>query len=350
MKDKKKLIRMAGRIQEALWKLKGSRYLELMRQLTSFAGKLQEVTTESRKMGVSLANGWFTAAERCCKSVDRLLSDVSYYTSKIQQLTEAPQKKTPKLSVLVDELNQLMQEFGDIEFSNPDNIISVVTEPITLEDVYLGPFKIELQLSKLSDLYQNSPYYIIALEPNPSATDEAVTHPHVSNERLCEGDAYAAIRSALQEGRLSDFFTMARSILNTYNPDSPYVSLDDWDGEACYECGYVMSRDDSYYCSFCDRVFCDECTTYCRSCDESICLGCAAKCENCEEPVCPRCTRLRCIKCKIVCCESCIEDGLCPDCKEEMENEDEERGKQVTEKRANQSTSGKSDKEIKVAS
>jgi len=350
MEDRKNIIRMAGRVQEALVKLKGSRHLELMRQLTSFAGRLQEITTESRKMGASLANGWFAAAERCCKSVDRLLSDIPYSVSRIQQLTEAPQKKTPKLSVLVDELNQMQQEFGDIEFDNSDNIISVVTEPITLEDVYLGPFKIELQLNKLSELYQNSPYYIIALEPNPAATDESVTHPHVSNERLCEGDAYTAIRSALQEGRLCDFFTMARSILNTYNPDSPYVSLYDWDGEPCYECGYVMSRDNSYYCSFCDRVFCEECTTYCRSCDESICLGCAAKCENCEEPVCPRCTRVRCIKCKIVCCESCIDDGLCENCKEERENEDEEQRERITEERENQNTSETSNSEIKLAS
>lgn len=349
MEDKKKLIRIAGRLHEALVKLKDSRYLELMRQLTSFAGQLQEVTTESRKMGASLANGWFAAAERCCKSVDRLLNDIPYSVSRIQQLTEAPQKETPKLSVLVDELNQLKQEFGDIEFDNPDNIVSVVTEPITLEDVYLGPFIIKLHLSKLSNLYQNSPYDIIALEPNPAAADEAVTHPHVSNERLCEGDGCTAIRSALEQGRLCDFFTIVRSILNTYSPDSPYVSLDDWDGEPCYECGYVMSRDNSYYCSFCDRVFCEECTTYCRNCDESICLGCAAKCENCEEPVCPRCARIRCAECECVCCESCIEEGLCPDCKEDRENEDEQARNQIKE-RGDQDTSKRSDTEIKLAS
>jgi len=350
MEDRKSLIRMAGRVQEALVKLKGSRYLELMKQLASLAGKLQELTAESRKIGASLANGWFATAERCCKRVDRLLTDIPYSVSKIQPLTEDQQKEMPKLSVLVDELNQLQQEFGDIEFDSPSNIISVVTEPITLEDVYLGPFKIELQLNKLSELYQNSPYCIIALEPNPAATDESVTHPHVSNEKLCEGDAYTAIRSALQEGRLCDFFTMARSILNTYNPDSPYVSLDEWDGEPCYECGYVMSRDDSFYCSFCERVFCEECTTCCRSCNEVVCLGCAAKCESCEESVCPRCARIRCIECKCLCCESCIDEGLCPDCKEERDNEDEEQREPITKERERRNTSETSNSEIKLAS
>ncbi len=41
------------------------------------------------------------------------------------------------------------------------------------------------------------------------------------------------IRTALEQGRLCDFFSLVRSILNTYSPDSPYVSLYDWCGVAC---------------------------------------------------------------------------------------------------------------------
>lgn len=350
MEDIKNLIRTADRIQEALIKLQNSRYLELMRQLTNFAGQLQEITAKSRKMGTSLVHGWFSAAERCRKSVSRLFSDIQYSVSRIQPLAEKQQRETPKLSALVGELDALEQEFGNVELDTSENTISVITDPITLEDVYLGPFKIQLELNKLSELYQNTPYHVIALEPNPAATDDNVTHPHVSNETLCEGDGCTAIRSALEQGRLCDFFTMARSILNTYSPDSPYVSLDEWCGEPCYECGYVMSSDSSYYCSFCDRTFCEECTTCCHSCDETVCAGCAARCEICDEPVCPGCARIRCIECECVCCESCIDDGLCENCKEERENEDEERGKQVAEKRANQRTSGKSDNEIKLTS
>jgi hypothetical protein len=140
------------------------------------------------------------------------------------------QKEVPKLSLLVAELEQLKQEFGNIDHDSEHNSISVVTEPITLDDVYLGPFKIELHLDKLKDLYQDSPHFCIALDPHPAATSEEVTHPHVSSEKLCEGEGAAAIRAALEEGRLCDFFTMIRSILNTYSPDSPYIALHDWDG------------------------------------------------------------------------------------------------------------------------
>ena len=86
----------------------------------------------------------------------------------------------PKLSLLVDELNQVQQEFGNIDFDKAENTICVVTEPINLEGLYLGPFKIQLELDKLSELHRSRTYRIIALDPNPAATAEDVTHPHVS--------------------------------------------------------------------------------------------------------------------------------------------------------------------------
>jgi len=351
MEDIKSLVRTANRIQESLMKLKNGRYLEFMRRLTSFAGQLQELTAESRKMGASLVHGWFSAAERCCSRTSRLLNDISYSISQIQQLTEDPQKKTPKLSLLVEELVQVQEEFGDLDFDKAENTVSVVTESITLDDVYLGPFKIQLELSKLSELYKDRPCRVIALNPNPAATDEEVTHPHVSGEKLCEGDGCVAIRSALEQGRLSDFFTMVRSILNTYNPDSPYVSLDDWSGEPCYDCGYVMSRENTYYCSYCEHDYCEECSTCCRCCDETCCLGCAEQCSYCEDNVCMNCMQ-ECTECNSLYCSSCLEENVCPNCKEEMEkdNEEQECKTSETKQNGNPSQPETSETEIKLAS
>jgi hypothetical protein len=342
---------MANRIQDDLMKLKNSRYLELMKRLTSFAGQLQQLTATSRKMGASLAHGWFSAAEQCCSQTSRLLNDISYSISQIQQLTEGPQKKTPKLSLLVEELDQVREEFGNVDFDKGENTISVVTDPITLDDVALGPFRIQLELGKLSELYKDRPYRVIALNPNPAATDEEVTHPHVSSERLCEGDGCVAIRASLEQGRLSDFFTMVGSILNTYNPDSPYVALCDWDGEPCYECGYVMSREGTYYCSFCDHDYCEQCTTYCRCCDETCCSGCSQQCPHCEENACMSCMK-ECAGCGSLCCESCLEEDICPNCKQEMENENEVQECQIdkTSPTENREQAQASKTEIKLAS
>jgi len=83
----------------------------------------------------------------------------------------------------------------------------------------LGPFRIALYLDSLRELYQRTPYFVTAIDPHPAATDNAVTHPHVSNDVVCEGDGAAAIRAALEIGRFTDFFAMVRCILTTYNPD-----------------------------------------------------------------------------------------------------------------------------------
>ena len=324
------------------------RYLEFMRRLTSFAGQLQELTAESRKMGASLVHGWFSAAGRCCSRTSKLLNDVSYSISQIQQVAKDPQKKTPTLSLLVEELNQVQEEFGDLDFDKAENTVSVVTESIALEDVYLGPFRIQLELDKLSELYADRPYHVVALNPNPVATDEEVTHQHISGEKLCEGDGCVAIRTALEQGRLSDFFTMVRNILNTYNPDSPYIALYDWDGDPCYDCGYVTSRDNTYYCSYCDHSYCEQCSTCCRCCDETCCLGCSEQCPHCEDHACMNCMN-ECAECDSRCCSSCLDEDLCPNCTKEMENKNEQQENQVDQNgNPNQSETGNT--EIKLAS
>ena len=118
---------------------------------------------------------------------------------------------------------------------------------------------------------------------------------------------------------------MVRGILTTYNPDSPYISLADWDGTPCYDCGYVMDDESVYYCSHCDNAVCDECSRVCTDCGEIVCGNCASQCEICDRSLCPKCAKTKCSECESICCESCITDGLCPDCQKEMEKEDEEQ-------------------------
>ncbi|MHC4582512.1 MAG: hypothetical protein ACYS14_13735 [Planctomycetota bacterium] len=330
MKDKKQLARMANRIREGLMQLRLGRYVELNRQMTTLIDRLHQLTSESRKMKASVARSWLCAAQRCCAGLSRLLGEVDYSLPRIRSLAEKPQKETAKLPLLIDELDGLQKEFGDIEFDASKNTISAVTESIMLDGIYLGPFKIQLELNKLDQLYYSSPYLVIALEPNPAATNDSVTHPHVSDERLCEGEGSTAIRTALEEGRIGDFFTLVRSILNTYSPDSPYVSLDNWDGTTCYDCGYTMSSEDTYFCPSCEHDYCPDCSTYCRRCEETVCLGCSGQCAYCEEMLCRNCVSA-CEECGKLFCESCLKDDLCPNCTEEQEQEDEQEESTINE-------------------
>jgi hypothetical protein len=327
----KELLHVADRVREALLQLQKSRYLECTRQLNLFAFRLQDVSRDAKKLGLAITHGWFAASEQCCSSIDRHLDEIPYAISKLQGLLDRRQKAVPTLSVMVEELQALQAEFDDVAFNGEEHALCVVTEPITLEDVYLGRFRILLDLDKLGELYQRTAYYIVAIEPHPAAKDEAITHPHVSNEVLCEGDGGAAIRAALEEGRLCDFFAMVHSILTTYNPDSPYVSLSDWDGVACYDCGYVMDSESTYYCTHCDAAVCDQCSRVCAECGEIVCGECVSRCEVCDKTLCPRCAENNCSECESVCCESCLSDGLCPTCKEERDNDEEQQNEATNE-------------------
>jgi hypothetical protein len=323
--NEKELLRVAYLIQEALAGLRKSRYLECVRQLSLFTGSLHEIAHGSRKMALALSHDWFAASEECCKSITRHLGQIPYSVSKLESLLDRRHKEVPTLGTILDELKAIQEEFDDVAFNGDEGALCAVTEPITLEDTYLGPFRIALYPDKLREMFHKIPYFVIAVEPHPSAKDEAITHPHVSNEVLCEGDGAAAIRAALEEGRLCDFFVMVRGILATYNPDSPYISLADWDGVACYDCGYIMDDESVYYCSHCDTAVCDQCSRVCTDCGEIICSNCASHCEICDRSLCPKCAKTKCTECESICCESCIADGLCPDCQKAKENEDEEQ-------------------------
>ena len=330
MKDHKRFVQMASRVTDAVLGLKYDRNCELARRLAGLVSHLEQLCKESRKMSVALNRRWLAAADRCRTSAANRLNDLSYSISQVKTLTEAPRKRTATLSLILDELRQLQDEFGDVEFVKAENALSVVTESITLEGIALGPFKILLELNNLDRLYSSSPYRVIALEPNPAGTDSAVTHPHVNDEKLCEGEGSAAIKTTIEEGRICDFFTLVRSILNTYGADSPYVSLDDWHGASCYDCGYTVNSEERYYCDRCEHDYCASCSSYCQRCEETVCLGCGGQCTGCEEFLCLNCVS-KCEQCESMFCESCLEEGICQNCREELENEDEQEETETEE-------------------
>ena len=251
----------------------------------------------------------------------------------------------PDIYDLIDELKQLEKEFGQVTFI--DNKLSVITEAITLEDIPLGEFKIVIDLHNTDHLY-----YIEAVNPNPAHGDEGVTHPHIRNGHLCEGNGTVPIGSALENGRIADFFLIIKSILETYNPESPYISLEDWFGIECYNCGESTNSEDIYICEgceerFCDQCvvvcsicggsYCDECINLCSICGRHICSSCSTTCSNCGNDICDDCSFVceccggvyckscltRCEDCGQFFCPGCInEDELCEECAEkEEENE-----------------------------
>ncbi|HBG26117.1 MAG: hypothetical protein A2Y10_16345 [Planctomycetes bacterium GWF2_41_51] len=331
--DDKLLLKAAFLVFQKLSLLNKNISIELLQRLTKLAEHFRDMSLDARRLALALNRNWLFAAKRCQDNIISVLDEIPYKISAIKQLTDnnANEETAVIVTQIYQELKQIQQEFAGLSYNKEKKIIAVITKPITLEDIYLGPFQIELHINKLTKLYNECPYYCVALEPNPAVNNEEVTHPHVSGERLCEGEGSAPIRAALEQGRLYDFFSVINSILNTYSPDSPYVSLDEWEGGAsCYDCGINISNDDSYYCGFCDQVYCCECSSYCKSCDETTCLGCGGSCPDCEEFVCHNCLK-KCVECGETFCQLCLEDDVCKNCKELIETEKLENTKNETD-------------------
>ena len=159
-------------------------------------------------------------------------------------------------------------------------MLSVTTDRIVLEDIYLGPLQIRLDWQRLG--LSSQPYRVVALDPHPAAKSDDITHPHVQDEQLCEGEGRSAIRAALAECRLHDFFLLVSQVLHTYGQGSAYVELDDWDGVPCEECGASLDEDDRYCCQRCEATLCGGCSVSCQDCGDSYCSGCIGQCAACD--------------------------------------------------------------------
>lgn len=331
------LTRSASKVYDAIVRGRSNRYAPLERSLSklhSCASAIQHVT---HRLHLATERQWLAAAANILFRLRFDLKELECEVASAVQELDRAHVDTPTYRDVYGEVQALQQEFEDIRCDAKDRSLIVVTEPIALEGVDLGRFELRLQLDSLADGGQADCLWVVALDPNPAATDDSVTHPHVSNERLCAGDATEPMRAALAAGRLCDFFMLARSVLNTYNPGSAYVRLEQWDGRPCQDCGYTMHDEDSYWCEGCEHEFCDECFSCCHSCDASRCRGCLTSCAACEENCCIGCLE-PCTECTEVCCPGCLEDGVCSSCKEEKKKPNDE-DKSENDQQRHESTS-----------
>jgi len=312
---KRLVIRAALRIHEHLT---GTGRLSGLVQLPT-----QEWNHSARllqRLEFTLRRGWRAAS-------DSLLTDLEYSLQRLRRECDTCHANLPRSAAtnrlappgeIVADILALDEEFGGLTIKLGENLLQVQTNPIVLEETSLGRFRIELRWELIG---RERAYEVIAETPNTPENDEEVTHPHVRDNLLCEGEGAAPIRRALAEGRLLDFFTLVRQILGTYNAGSAYVELSRWNGVACKDCGYVMPGDGYGVCDRCDDPLCSECSVGCSRCGQYVCNGCSTTCEACGEPL----------------CESCLQSTdsgrlLCPTCLEETleESDEDDRSQEDT--------------------
>lgn len=235
------------------------------------------------------------------------------------------------LADFLAEVEQLRQEFGAVQLNLKERQLSVTTEPIVLDGVYLGRFTIRLELRYLTSPGAES-FAIVADDPQPSATNANVPHPHVQGHDLCAGDARLPIALALRQRRLADAFIAVRSVLRTYNESSAFAKLESWEVETCHGCDDGVEADALLSCAGCNERFCAGCVGPCAACGEDHCDDCRETCVGCQQTCCPLC-RVAVVPATAVCCRRCAVQcsrcqrarlpvdatgtpRLCPDCRD----------------------------------
>jgi hypothetical protein len=323
-------IYFANLLLKQIQKHQTSQYDDLLYQAHRLEDKFKHAADQISRIDKALSHKWMAAAQLCRNRLEIAINDMPWMISNLKQYLDRRQTKEPVMKDILAEFTQITQELGDIRFDRKNQSLSITTDTITLEEVYLGDFEIRLDVDRIAEMSKRAPYRVIALNPHPAAASSEVTHPHVSGQILCEGEGSAVICNALRQGRLFDFFNMVINILNTYNSGSPYVRLEEWEGSSCYDCGRTVSDDGRYYCNDCDNEFCDHCSTYCQMCEGTVCHGCAGKCQLCEAVICRHCIK-KCKQCGNLCCSECIENGICKSCQEEIENEQSEQQQTIND-------------------
>ena len=217
--------------------------------------------------------------------------------------------KAPGVLDIYADIKALEEEFGGYKWDHERETLSVTTDPVTLLDVPLGPFRIDLKLSHFKiPTNADSGTHVDALDPNVSGEH---FHPHVgAHGAVCLGDGAPSIRRALEDGRVLDYFIILKQLLNSYDRDGAYTILENWGEEDedridCSDCGYATLMDESMYCDCCSDSYCDECYGSCESCEEVVCDGCRRTCVTCTSSVCAGCIQANCKDCGAPLCETC---------------------------------------------
>jgi hypothetical protein len=311
----KKLLRLAMAVGAQF----GSRHDPLLELPQNAWDRCAQLVRQIRRAQL---RGWNLAAQELRTDLRYTLAAIQGELTALHSRLPAAIRPDPVTSAhdIYRDLVALQQEFECVDFDCRASWLSVTTEPIELQGIYLGPFEVRLDVRRIQAV-DSSPYRVIATDPHPAESRDNVTHPHVMDQVLCEGDGRQAIRQALAQGRLLDFFTLIAGVMRNYNPESPFVELALWHGHACSDCGSSISDDDSYSCHRCGESVCGECEICCTRCENSCCSSCAANCPGCESLHCQRCL-IKCAACRASTCPNCLDDDeRCPNCHEEDEEQ-----------------------------
>lgn len=236
----------------------------------------------------------------------------------------------PSIVDLVLDLVGIQEEFAACEFDLKHNGLVVTTEEIVLNDHPFGAYTIRVGVPNAKDSHFT--LEVESVDEIAASNNSSVCHPHVSGGSLCLGEGRVPFEAAERDGRILDMLLIVKQVLETYNEHSAYVTLADWFGASCPECGDSVPEYSGSSCANCDSTCCDNCTYLCARCEEAFCNDCLGTCWKCDDSFCLRCLS-RCGDCDDRFCNDCLDENqTCDRCKAEKEvDEVEENPNETTE-------------------
>jgi hypothetical protein len=121
--------------------------------------------------------GWHLAAQVLqgqLSAIIRAMCDVAS-TLRVHWLDR--QVQLPPLHELFAELRQLQTEFSELMIKSAPPTVAVKTDAIVLEGVELGRFLIQLDWPRLENQASSDCFDVIALDPNPPASERPLVGP-----------------------------------------------------------------------------------------------------------------------------------------------------------------------------
>lgn len=263
-----------------------------------------------RRLEKAERRGWRLASLPLRHELHKATEQLRLEMYRLQDLLTASERppRIASLRDVFDDLRFLPDNFDEVAWDLRQGTLSVTTESIVLEGFPLGRFTICLDWTRIG---LTRPYHVLAREPNPAASNESVTHPHVLNGKLCEGRGAVSLRAALESGRLVDFFTIIDRILHTYHRGSPHIPLSEWGGVCCPGCGDRLSEEELASCEQCEGVLCLGCLSGCPACSGLFCTSCLTPCGSCRGRTCRSCL-CSYERCGTSVCPECWNGGLPP--------------------------------------
>lgn len=238
--------------------------------------------------------------------IDRLNRGISLINSTISYVNMFSSLKKEigimSLKDIYTELLSIKCRYKDVTFKN--NTLSLTTTNVTLQDIDLGRFQISIKFSHIKEGDLNQIIKAVALEPNPASSDSSTTHPHVQDDLICYGNIHSLVKQSLHCGNIENAVDLINELLHSYNDESPYVSLEDWEGVKCSNCGDSTSQED--YCRGCDNTLCGDCLNCCDNCGRGFCSECINNCHNCDNYICENCESG--CECGNSFCSSCLNE------------------------------------------